>query len=71
MNPTVDGVLSWRSINSDMSDSVTKVENWQKRLHEVSTRRCARVTHIVRCVGTEVRQFSTFTEEDNLENFLT
>jgi hypothetical protein len=28
VNPTVDRVLSWRSINSDMSDSDTGVENW-------------------------------------------
>jgi acyl carrier protein phosphodiesterase len=71
VNPTADGVLSWRSINSDMSDSVTEVENWQKRLHEVSTRRCARITRVVRWVGTEVRQFPISTEEENLENFLT
>jgi hypothetical protein len=71
VNPTADGVLSWRSINSDMSDSDTRVENWQQILHEVSTRRCARITRVVRWVGTEVRQFPTFTEEDNLENFLT
>jgi hypothetical protein len=71
VNPTIDGVLSWRSINSDMSDSDTRVENWQQRLHEVSTRRCTRVTRVVRWVGTEVRQFPTFTEEENLENFLT
>ena len=28
VNPNTDGVLSWRGINSDMSDSDTKVENW-------------------------------------------
>jgi hypothetical protein len=28
VNPTVDRVLSWRSINFDMSDSDTRVENW-------------------------------------------
>jgi len=71
VNPIADGSLSWRSINSNMSDSDTGVENWQQRLHEVSTRRCARVTHAVRWVGTEVRQFPTFTKDDNLENFLT
>jgi hypothetical protein len=71
VNPTTDGVLIWRSINSNMSYSDTGVEKWQQRLHEVSTRRCARVTSTVRWVGTEVRQFPTFTEEDNLEKFLT
>jgi hypothetical protein len=28
LNPTIDRVLNWRSINSDMSDSDTGVENW-------------------------------------------
>jgi len=27
VNPNTDGALSWRSINSDMSDSYTEVEN--------------------------------------------
>jgi hypothetical protein len=71
VNPTVDGVLSWRSINSDMSDSDIGVENWKQQLHEVSMRRCATVTRAVIWVGTEVRQFPTFTEEEDLENFLT
>jgi len=71
MNLILDGVFSWRSINSNISDSDTGVEKWHKRLHEVSTRRCARVTRKIRWVGTEVRQFPTFTEEENLEKFLT
>jgi hypothetical protein len=49
----------------------TGVENWQQILHEVSTRRSVRVTRIVIWVGIEVRQFPKFTEEKNLENFLT
>jgi hypothetical protein len=48
VNPTTEGVLSWRSINSDMSYSDTGVEKWQKILHEVSTMRCTRVTRAVR-----------------------
>jgi hypothetical protein len=71
VNPNTDGVLNWRSINSDMLDSNIRVENWQQILHEVSTRRCTRVTRAVRWIGTEVRQFPTFTKEENLEKFLT
>ena len=52
VNPTTDGVLSWRSITSCASDSNTGLHNWQKRLHEVSTRRCAIIDFIVRWVGT-------------------
>ena len=40
-------------------------------MHEVSTKRCARVTCAVIWAGIEVRQFPTFIEEENLEKFLT
>jgi hypothetical protein len=54
VNPTINGVLSWRSISSCASDSEEALENWQQRLHEVSTRKCARITHTLRWIGTEV-----------------
>jgi hypothetical protein len=54
-----------------MSDSNTRVEKWQQILHEVSTRRFSRITHAVRWVRRKVKQFPTFTGEDNLENFVT
>jgi hypothetical protein len=53
-----------------MSDSYTGVENWQKILHEVSTRKCTKVTCEVRWVGIEVRKFPIFIEEKHLEKFL-
>jgi hypothetical protein len=71
VNPTADGVLSWRSIMSCMSDSDTGLENWQQRLHEVSTRRCARIDHAVRWVGTEIREPPSFHGVNDLEEFLT
>jgi hypothetical protein len=52
INPTADGILSWRSITSYATDSDTSLENWKRRQHEVSTRRCARIDHVVRWVGT-------------------
>jgi hypothetical protein len=54
-----------------MSDSDTGVENWEQRLHGVSTRRCARVTRVLIWIGTKVRHFPIFTKEENLENLLT
>jgi hypothetical protein len=71
VNPTADGVLSWRSITSCASDSDTGLENWQQRLHEVSTRRCARIDHTVRWVGTEIREPPSFHGLNDLEEFLT
>lgn len=52
INPTIDGMLSSRSISSCASESDIGLEKWQQRLHELSTRRCARMTHTLRWVGT-------------------
>jgi hypothetical protein len=60
VTPTVDGVLNWRSITSCMLHSNTGLENWQQILHEVSTRRCARIDHAIRWVGTEIREPPSF-----------
>jgi hypothetical protein len=71
VNPTADGVLSWRSITSCATDSDTGLENWQQRLHEVSMRRCARIDRAVRWVGTEIREPPSFHGINDLETFLT
>jgi hypothetical protein len=71
VNPTTDGVLSWRSITSCTSDSNTRLENWQQRLHEFSTRRCARIDRAVRWVGTDIRETPSFHGVNDLEEFLT
>jgi hypothetical protein len=52
VNPTTDGVLSWWRITSCATDSDTELENYQQRLHEVSMRRCVRIDHTIRWVGT-------------------
>jgi hypothetical protein len=54
VNPTTDGILSWRSIISCASDLEETMENWKQRLHEVSTRKCARITHALQWIGTEI-----------------
>ena len=70
INPTADGVLSWRSITSCAFDSDMGLENWQQCLHNVSTRICARIDHAVRWVGTEIREPPIFHGINNLEEFL-
>jgi hypothetical protein len=52
------------------SDSDTGLENWKHRLHEVSTRRCARIDHVVRWVGTEIREPPSFHGINDLEELL-
>ena len=37
-----------------MSDSEDALEHWKQRLHEVSTRRCAHITHTLRWIGAKV-----------------
>ena len=44
IQPTMDGNLSWKSASSCTSDSGEALENWKNQLHEVSMRRCARIT---------------------------
>ena len=47
INPTMDGNSTWKSASSCTFDSEAALENWKNRLHEVSIRRCARVTRYV------------------------
>jgi len=54
INPIVECVLIWKSISSCVSNSEEALEHWQQRLHEVSTRRCARITCALRWIGDEV-----------------
>jgi hypothetical protein len=51
--------------------SDTGLENWQQRLHEVSTRRCTRIDRAVRWVGTKIREPPSFHGVNDLEEFLT
>jgi hypothetical protein len=54
VDPTIDGALSWRSISSCASYSEAGLENWQQRMHEVSTRRCARINKALHWIGTKL-----------------
>jgi hypothetical protein len=44
VNPTTDGILSWRSIILCALDFEEGLNHWQQRMHEVSSRRCACMT---------------------------
>jgi hypothetical protein len=71
VKPTAYGVLSWRSITSCASHSDTGLDNWQKILHEVSTRRYERIDHTVRWVGTKIKEPPSFHGINDLEEFQT
>lgn len=70
INPIAEGMLRWRGINTYSSDSEEGLENWQHRLHEVSTRRCARITKALCWIGMEIYELPMFDEEGNVETFI-
>jgi hypothetical protein len=63
-------VLRWRRITSCSIDLDIGLENWQQRLHEVSTRRCIRIDYTVRWVGTKIGEPISFHGLNDLEEFL-
>ena len=70
INPIDDGRLSWKIVSSCISYSSDSLQNYQNKLHEVSMRRCARITRYFQRVGTEVSDFPTYEGLPNLESFL-
>ena len=70
INPIADGNLSWPSVSLCTSDSGEALENWQNMLHEVSMRRCARLTKVVRRVGVEASALPMYEGLPNLASFL-
>jgi hypothetical protein len=54
VEPKIDGVLSWRIFSSCASYSKNGLENWQQRMHEVSTRRCSHINRYLCWIGTEL-----------------
>ena len=53
INPTTDGNLSWKCESSCTLDSREALENWKNLLHEVSSRKCVRITKSITRVGTQ------------------
>ena len=54
INPTKDGNLSWKNASSCTSDTREALDNWENILHEVSIRRCERVTRSMWWVDNEL-----------------
>ena len=71
INPNADGNLRWKCMSSCTSNSGEALENWKNLLHEVSMRRCARITKFIRQVGTQSRPLPTYERLTKLATFLT
>jgi len=62
--------LGWEQDNSSTSDSEEELENWQNRLHEVSTRQCEKMTKAVHSMTIEVCDFPFYDGLGTINNFL-
>lgn len=59
-NPIADGRISWERESSCSLDSDEEVEQWQNRLHEVTTPNCSMMVRSLSCVTTEARELPTY-----------
>jgi hypothetical protein len=46
------------------------LENWKQILHEVSTRKCAQITHALRWIGTEIVEPPRYDGLTHIEPFI-
>ena len=70
MNPTDDGMLSWRCGSSCVFDSEVGLENWQQRLHEVLGRRLASITKSLRWIKSKVSTLPIFDGLSDIQIFV-
>jgi hypothetical protein len=70
VNLITEGILSWRSISSCASDSKEALKNWQQILHEVSTRKCARITYALQWIGIEICETTSYDVLINVVSFI-
>jgi hypothetical protein len=69
INPTVDGSVSWRSIQSVNEDSEMAFDSWQQGSYEIFSRICATIRE-TRWVGTEVREHPVYDGTSGPDIFL-
>jgi hypothetical protein len=70
INPTIDGSVSWRSIQSSDIDFEEALNDWKQRWNEISTRCCATI-RVVRWIGTELRNPPVYDGTSDVNSFLT
>ena len=69
INPTVDGSISWRSIQLVDKESKMEFDSWKQGSYEIFSRRCATVRE-TRWVGTEVREHLVYDGTSGIDSFL-
>lgn len=71
VNPIADGWVSWECESSYTSDSDEEIEQWQNRLHELTTLNCNMIVRSLCCVTTEVRDLPMYDGLTVVDEFLT
>jgi hypothetical protein len=69
INPTVNGSVSWRSVQYADEDLELEFDSWQQGSFEIFSRRCATLRE-TRWVGTKVREHPIYDDTSGLDNFL-
>jgi hypothetical protein len=70
INPTADGFVSWRSIQSTEEDSKLAFDSWQQGSYKIFSSHCATIRE-TRWIGTEMRDHPTYDDTSLLNKFLT
>jgi hypothetical protein len=69
INPTIDGSISWKSIQSIDEYSELAFDSWQQGSYEIFSRRCTTIRK-TRWVGTKVREHAIYDGTLELDSFL-
>jgi hypothetical protein len=69
INPTIDGSISWISIQLANKDLELAFDNWQQGSYEIFSRGCTMFIE-TRWVGTEVREHPIYDGTSKLDIFL-
>lgn len=70
VNPTADGRISWECQSSFTSNSDEEIEQWQNRLHEVTTLNCNMMIRSLCCIIIEARELPTYDGLSAVDEFL-
>jgi hypothetical protein len=69
INPTANGLVSWRSIQSTNKDSELAFDSWKQGSYEIFSIRCTTIREN-RCIGTEAREHLRYDGTSGLDSFL-
>jgi len=69
INPTIDGLVSWRSVQLADEDSKETFNDWQEGQYENFSRQCATIREVI-WIGMEINEYPTYDGTSYLHSFL-